>query len=547
MEKAECVACPRASASPSWLCIALMASISLVTFVRDRELISAMPDWASTASSLVFGLEFAGLAIVGYFAVHLVRPRAFSAFAFACTVVGSVLWQGVVGSEDPSIALFLCASALFDCGRCWGIVMTALCLSRLDVSKRFVAHTFAGVGLSYMLFAAFSPVISAFPMGIAGVCVAAPICLGYVDNKKLFGQMLSTATPRDLDVANPFSFVPLSSTIYVCIFMFEIAFGYVAFLHTTSGSQETLFMGVVLLLAAGLCVVGPMRTHTREDGIFIFCTLAIVLGFLLETVPSLPDVAPAFFLSVGSQCFYCLVWAVLAIVGSRNPTGAFTAICLGFCASSTGAGVGFTVGAVSNGAAACGFPEANGLAIAALVFCLVAFVLVCMRGFRFDGFFQGIASVAVPVWSEEGPLSGDVRVHPAVGVALESESRGERAAGSERSEDDVRGGSMRDGGACEGDAPADGVLDDGPSDGNACNGSASGEGFSAPFDEFVLGKGLTPREKEIAFLLAKGRNGQFIQDRLVISRNTAKTHIRHIYQKLDVYSQQELIDLYESL
>lgn len=54
---------------------------------------------------------------------------------------------------------------------------------------------------------------------------------------------------------------------------------------------------------------------------------------------------------------------------------------------------------------------------------------------------------------------------------------------------------------------------------------------------------LTAREREVAELLASGVNGSGVQEKLVISRNTAKTHIRHIYQKLDVHSQQELIEL----
>lgn len=55
--------------------------------------------------------------------------------------------------------------------------------------------------------------------------------------------------------------------------------------------------------------------------------------------------------------------------------------------------------------------------------------------------------------------------------------------------------------------------------------------------------GLSERELEVANLLARGRSGPQIQDELSISRNTAKTHVRHIYRKLDVHSQQELIDL----
>lgn len=58
-------------------------------------------------------------------------------------------------------------------------------------------------------------------------------------------------------------------------------------------------------------------------------------------------------------------------------------------------------------------------------------------------------------------------------------------------------------------------------------------------DEF----GLTAREREVFVLLAHGRNGRYIMDHLVISRNTAKSHIKHIYSKLGVHSHQELIDL----
>lgn len=58
--------------------------------------------------------------------------------------------------------------------------------------------------------------------------------------------------------------------------------------------------------------------------------------------------------------------------------------------------------------------------------------------------------------------------------------------------------------------------------------------------------GLTERECEIFAMMAKGRNTKFIQERLVISPNTVRSHIKHIYQKLDVHSQQELINLVEA-
>lgn len=55
--------------------------------------------------------------------------------------------------------------------------------------------------------------------------------------------------------------------------------------------------------------------------------------------------------------------------------------------------------------------------------------------------------------------------------------------------------------------------------------------------------GLTPRETEVFELLARGRSVPYIRDTLIISRNTAATHTKRIYTKLDVHSRQELIDL----
>lgn len=54
---------------------------------------------------------------------------------------------------------------------------------------------------------------------------------------------------------------------------------------------------------------------------------------------------------------------------------------------------------------------------------------------------------------------------------------------------------------------------------------------------------LTPRETEVFSLLVRGRSVPYIRDELVISRDTAATHVKHIYAKAGVHSRQELIDL----
>ena len=57
---------------------------------------------------------------------------------------------------------------------------------------------------------------------------------------------------------------------------------------------------------------------------------------------------------------------------------------------------------------------------------------------------------------------------------------------------------------------------------------------------------LSRREAEVLLLLAKGYNSIYIQEKLFISEGTAKTHIRHIYRKLDIHSQQDLMRMVES-
>lgn len=58
--------------------------------------------------------------------------------------------------------------------------------------------------------------------------------------------------------------------------------------------------------------------------------------------------------------------------------------------------------------------------------------------------------------------------------------------------------------------------------------------------------GLTRRESEVFELLAKGRNAAYVEETLVISSHTVKSHMLKIYRKLGVHSQQELIDMVEN-
>ena len=53
---------------------------------------------------------------------------------------------------------------------------------------------------------------------------------------------------------------------------------------------------------------------------------------------------------------------------------------------------------------------------------------------------------------------------------------------------------------------------------------------------------LSTRENEILDLLAEGRRIKEIADKIFVSVNTVRTHIRHIYDKLQVNSRVEALN-----
>lgn len=58
--------------------------------------------------------------------------------------------------------------------------------------------------------------------------------------------------------------------------------------------------------------------------------------------------------------------------------------------------------------------------------------------------------------------------------------------------------------------------------------------------------GLSRRQTEALYLLARGHNAAFIRDRLGITLSTAKSHIYRIYKKLGIHTQHELLELVEN-
>jgi ATP/maltotriose-dependent transcriptional regulator MalT len=66
----------------------------------------------------------------------------------------------------------------------------------------------------------------------------------------------------------------------------------------------------------------------------------------------------------------------------------------------------------------------------------------------------------------------------------------------------------------------------------------------ALFEAFASRHNLGMREAEVFGLLLRGLSASQVARSMTIANGTAKAHIRHIYEKLNVHNREELLQLY---
>lgn len=62
-------------------------------------------------------------------------------------------------------------------------------------------------------------------------------------------------------------------------------------------------------------------------------------------------------------------------------------------------------------------------------------------------------------------------------------------------------------------------------------------------ERFATEKGLGSRESEVLFLLLDGCSAHEVAEKMFVADGTAKAHIRHVYQKLDVHDRESLFGI----
>ncbi len=74
----------------------------------------------------------------------------------------------------------------------------------------------------------------------------------------------------------------------------------------------------------------------------------------------------------------------------------------------------------------------------------------------------------------------------------------------------------------------------------SCPAASGAPAFSGRCNEVAWRYGLSEREHDVLILLSHGLNAQQVAERMVVSRNTVKSHMAHIYAKLSIHTRAEL-------
>lgn len=454
------------------------------------------------------------LAVAAYRKPSLLRERF---WFFACLAATAIAAASLYGGIDGHSSLMLAIGSPFGgIGGAWVSVLVGVSLAQrgpkhafVVVPTAFVVQYAAKAGVHFLNSLPIEASVVLYATSLAAACL-----LVRPDARSVMKNMRDSDAPDVLSITSPSSYLPFSSLIFVSILLFNIVCGY----SLASSEAEPSFTAS-MASCIPVCVVfaaAAIRRPPSLDASYRTAVLCIIAGLLCApfALPALQDQtgeqAYIALLSAGSDLFNMLAYCIVASVGYRNKLGAVFVAATVLAAQWLGIGIGAPIAQM---AAALGALSSL-WATAAMAIIFFTFNYIGLRNFSFDRAVETVLPAhADENTGDEGPTENT--------MALEAEpSRAKSASTS---------GKANGLGAVSPAAATQPVVD--PID-EACSSVA-------------CACNLTNRETDVLRLLARGRTSPFIQEELVLSRNTVKTHVRHIYTKLDVHSQQELISKVE--
>lgn len=511
MDTTERVAAPATLRVCAALTLELLSSFIVNTMLFPNvALVMPVAREISTYSGAAFSIA---VAVAAYVRPSLMREGVWSVACLASTVGAAILLY--LGVLTNNTTLLLLGAPFGGLGSAWLAVLIGVGLANLGAARAMLAVP-AGFVLEYAFRCGLMALGLPSSMGLATIAFVAALVASYLfirhDARAILESVHDSTAPNVLNITSPSSYVSFSSLAFVSILLFNIACGFALGGASSASSVAGTLISFIPVTIALVVVVarGSISTDALYRGsmLLVFAGLLttplLLFGGLLTAPPLLFGGADPFnmqahgtLLSAGSDLFNVLMYCFIAAVGARNKLGAVSVSASFLATQWLGIGIGAPVAQFVNEISTSNATVAAWITMA-ITFAFVAYNYVGMRNYSFAETIEGIT--------------------PAHTESLMKNASGEEAAAQLAEEAE----------------PAEGLQQ--KSDDTA---------FKTACAAVAEKHRLTARETEVFELLARGRTSPVIQEKLVLSHNTVKTHVRHIYAKLDVHSQQELISMVE--
>lgn len=500
MDTTERVAAPATLRVCAALTLELLSSFIVNTMLFPNvALVMPVAREISTYSGAAFSIA---VAVAAYVRPSLMRESVWSVACLASTVGATILLY--LGVLTNNTTLLLLGAPFGGLGSAWLAVLIGVGLANLGAARAMLAVP-AGFVLEYAFRCGLMALGLPSSTGLATIAFVAALVASYLfirhDARAILESVHDSTAPNVLNITSPSSYVSFSSLAFVSILLFNIACGFALGGASSASSVAGALISFIPVTIALVVVVA--RGSISTDALYRGSMLLVFAG-LLTTPLLLFDGADPFnmqahgtLLSAGSDLFDVLMYCFIAAVGARNKLGAVSVSASFLATQWLGIGIGAPVAQFVNEISTSNATVAAWITMA-ITFAFVAYNYVGMRNYSFAETIEGIT--------------------PAHTESLMKNASGEEAAAQLAEEAE----------------PAEGLQQ--KSDDTA---------FKTACAAVAEKHRLTARETEVFELLARGRTSPVIQEKLVLSHNTVKTHVRHIYAKLDVHSQQELISMVE--
>ena len=462
--------------------------------------------------------------------------------ATALAVVGSVL-AFLPASGDFAWIMAVGAGICMGIGSSLMIVLWGTAFARFEFTT-IILNTAIALGIGVVLYFAFIQWMrTPLSGGVAAVCIILSALLLW----KL--TPIPYNTRHDIPIFRPLPVQPARFTMRVGAptLLFGVVLGLLLFIcieHVLANSllSEQVIVGAAAIVSMGLIfIVSALISHEEAHWDMIFRILVPIVGISLVAVPFLSGdwgLLAEFLVICGYICMQTLMWIFFSNLAQEFRLSPIFVFGLGNCILSIGTLAGAYLGRfVLEGLMAEQLTLLDVGVKVQVSDALLALFFALLLGYALLPRRREIRAIIVQGRGTEPGLS-------ALKKSLdETDDTASATLASDSAEAELVATAVTTSDAANEEATQIGVVEAATADSQA----PAKHWFRDACEELADRYLLSRRESEVMFLLAKGHNASFIQDKLCISRSTAKTHINHIYKKLDIHTQQELLTMVDEL